>query len=215
MEKSTLKNLEKRIKMKLYSLAPQDCSGKVKWLLLEMGIPFEDVKLNYKNGDTKTEEYLKKHPLGQVPVLEDGDLTLIESYAIVAYLADKYPEKKMAPQANDLHARALYYQWLFFSKGSVEEFFARNFRLAKMTEEYRKDWGQHTIDKTQLVLKAIEKQLHDKEYILGNFTAVDVCLGYALDSEETLLNDFPLVKSYYKRLSERKACVESGIFSRN
>lgn len=211
--KNLTNNKEK--KMKLYSLAPQDCSGKVKWLLLEMGIPFEEVKLNYKNGDLKTEEYLKKHPLGQVPVLEDGDLTMIESYAIVAYLADKYPDKKMAPEAKNLAERASYYQWLFFSRNSVEEFLTRNFRLPKMNDEYRKDWGQYIIDKTQLVLKALEKQLAGKDYILGNFSAVDVCLGYAIESEEALLNDFPAIKSYLKRLSERKACIESGIFTKN
>lgn len=201
--------------MKLYTLAPQDCSGKVKWLLLEMGISFEEIRLDYKKGDLKTQEYLSKHPLRQVPVLEDGNLTLIESYAIVAYLADKYSEKKLAPAPEDLAARAEYYQWLFFARCSAEEFFSRHFRLSKMTDEYRKDWGQYIIDKTLLVFKAIEKQLQGKDYILGNFSAVDVCMGYALESEEALMNDFPVVQSYFNRLSERKACIDSAIFSKS
>lgn len=83
--------------MKLYSMVPQDCSGKVRWLLLELGVPFEEERLSYRAGDLKTESYLAKHPIGQVPVLEDGTQTVYESYAIVAYLADKYIDRGLAP----------------------------------------------------------------------------------------------------------------------
>ena len=203
--------------MKLYSMMPQDCSGKVRWLLFELKVPFEECKVSYKAGDLKAETYLAKHPLGQVPVLEDEDLTIYESHAIVAYLADKYIDSGFSPEHRNLEERALYYQWLFFSSNTAEAFFSRLQRLPRMNEDYNQEWGDYLRDKVQKSLFAIEKRLEGREYILGNFSAVDICLGCALDAivESPMSNDFPRIEAYYKRLSERDACQRSEIFERS
>jgi glutathione S-transferase len=203
--------------MKLYSMVPQDCSGKVRWLLLELGIAFEDVKVSYKAGDLKTESYLAKNPIGQVPVLEDGPVTMYESFAIVAYLADKYNDKKLSPDPKALDKRSAYYQWLFFCANTAEGFFTRLQNLPSTTTDYQAQWGTYTHDKVQKVMGAIEKQLQGKDYILGEFSAVDTCMGYAIDSviEESFVNDYPLTKAYYERLAKREACIKSEIFKRN
>lgn len=201
--------------MKLYYLAPQDCSGKVRWLLEEMNQPYEHVKLDWRKGELNTPEYLAKHPVGQVPVLEDGAVTLYESYAIVAYLADKVPG--FAPPASDTAARGLYYQWLFFSIDTAEDYFKRHFELPKRDEEYKKRWSEHIATSVQRTLGAIEKQLEGREFILGSFSAVDPCLAYSVDmlSETTMLNDYPRTHAWFERCKARPACVKSGIFSRD
>lgn len=203
--------------MKLYSFVPQDCSGKVRWLLLELGVSFQEQKISYKAGDTKTAEYLQKHPLGQVPVLEDGTLTLFESYAIVAYLADKYLDQGLAPDVKNMVQRGEYHKWMFFSSDSAGAFFSKYHKLSKMTDDYLKEWGDHVRSKTQMVLLTLEKQLAHQDYILGKFSAVDICLGYELDSmsEEGLFKDFPKVSAYFERLKNREACLRSEIFKRN
>lgn len=204
--------------MKLYSFVPQDCSGKVRWLLLELGVPFEDTRMNFKAGETKTPEYLAKHPLGQVPVLEDGDISIFESFAIVAYLADKFSDKGLAPSANDFAKRAEYYQWMFFTANSAENYFNKYQKLSKMTDEYRTQWEDHIRQKLQMVLGTIESQLGKTKkadgYLLGTFSAVDTCMGYALDSirEEPFFNDYPNIRDYYAKLAKRDACVKSEIF---
>ena len=202
--------------MKLYAMAPQDCSGKVRWLLLELGLPFENIYLSHKNGDFKTDAYLAKQPLGQVPVLEDGPVTMFESQAIVAYLADKYGDKGLAPDPKNFEQRASYYQWLAFSTNSADAFFGKFQRLSKMSEEYRNEWGPYIQAKTIKVMAAIENQLKGRDYILGSFSAVDCALGYSIDgiAEEKFLGDFPLTRAYYERLSKREACVKSEIFKR-
>ena len=200
--------------MKLYRMVSRDRSGQVNWFLNELGLPFETEELSYKDGDLDKEEYLAKHPLGQVPVLEDGDVRLFESYAIISYLADKYPEKEMAPPVTDLRARGEYYKWMFFASNSAASMFARNFRIEHSKDEYKEQWQPYLREKVLRVLGAIEAQLEGRDYILGKFSAVDPCLGYALwsVSEETYFNDFPRTREYFERLQKRDACIKSKVF---
>jgi glutathione S-transferase len=201
--------------IKLYYLAPQDCSGKVRWLLEEMNQPVESVKLDWRNGDLKSPAYLAKHPIGQVPLLEDGSVVLYESYAIVAYLADKFPG--FAPPVSNLPARGLYYQWLFFSVDTAADYFKRQMELPNRDEEYRKHWSDHINTSVQRTLGAVEAQLKGHDYILGAFSAVDPCLAYAIDmiSNTTLLKDYPGIQAWFERCQARPACIRSGIFDRS
>ena len=79
--------------------APNSRSVRALWLFNELGLPYE-LKI-YPLGDKsmRTPEYLKVHPLGRVPALEDGDLTIFESGAIVQYVLDKYGDGTMVPTA--------------------------------------------------------------------------------------------------------------------
>ncbi|MCR9203871.1 MAG: glutathione S-transferase family protein [Halobacteriovoraceae bacterium] len=203
--------------MKLYSMVPFDCSGKVNWLLNELGVDFELETLSWKNGDLASEKYLKMNPIGQIPVLEDSEtgVVMFESYAIVSYLADKYIEKGLAPDFSQSKERAAYYQWMQFSTSTAGSFFDRYFKLDVMTAEYKTDWEEYIRAKVQMVLKAIDNQLEGKEFILGNFSAVDVCLGDTLYtvSEESFFKDYPNVSHYFERLKKREAAIKSKIFS--
>ena len=64
--------------MKLYHI-PQSRSVRVRWMLEELGVPYETVQLSMTDGSLKTPEHLARHPHGAVPVLEDDGVTLIES----------------------------------------------------------------------------------------------------------------------------------------
>lgn len=203
-------------KPQLSFLSFNDCSGKVRWLLEELGVAYDDVQLSWKSGDLRTAAYLAKQPMGQVPVFEDGDVCLYESHAIVAYLADKHAEQKLAPDPKNLAERAAYYQWLFFTTNTAEDFFDRYFSLKQRTDDYKQQWETYIKDKVQMILGAIEKQLDGRDYILGAFSAVDPCMGNALDmvSEEPFLSDYPRTLAYYRRLAARPACKSSRIFER-
>ena len=104
--------------MKLYC-SPRSRSIRPRWLLEEIGAPCEVVNLDLTKGEHKTPEYMKIHPHGAVPALVDGDLAMFESAAICAYLADKFPEKQLAP-AVGTPARGLYYQWMVYSMATLE-----------------------------------------------------------------------------------------------
>src|SRR6476660_4344981 len=89
--------------MKLYEFGPTR-SLRVRWTLQELGVPFESVIVNLTAGEHLSPEFLKINPAAKLPVLIDGDNVITESVAIVLYLAEKYPEKKLAP--TDIRGRA-------------------------------------------------------------------------------------------------------------
>src|SRR4051812_46138318 len=96
---------------------PRTRSTRPRWLLEELGVPFELVRLTPP--DTRKPEHLAINPLGHVPVLQDGDFTLFESAAIALYLGEKFPEKKFLPPSGS-RERGEVYQWLFFGMTELE-----------------------------------------------------------------------------------------------
>src|SRR3954462_5794306 len=104
--------------IKLY-WSPRSRSISAIWLLEETGLPYERVLTDISIGEQKRPEYLAINPMGKVPGLQDGDAALGEAAAICAYIADRYPETKLAPDVTD-PLRAKYLQWLFFSPGCIE-----------------------------------------------------------------------------------------------
>lgn len=95
----------------------RDC--RPRWLLNELSIPYEHVRVELFAGGGKTPEHLAKHPLGKVPVVEDGDVCMWESGAATLFLAEKYGEGKLLPP-RDSAERARCYQWMFFAASSLE-----------------------------------------------------------------------------------------------
>ncbi len=104
--------------MKLY-WCPRSRSFSALWLMEEIGEPYERVLIDITTGAQKTPEYLAINPMGKVPALEDGDVTVAEASAICAYVAERHHDKNLAPPIGD-PLRAKYLQWLFFSPGCIE-----------------------------------------------------------------------------------------------
>lgn len=89
-------------------------------LLKVFEIPHETVHIDFQNGDHRTEEYLKIHPYGKVPALKHGNVTIVESGAIILYLADLFQEKMHTP-APETPERARLYEWLMFLQSTLEQ----------------------------------------------------------------------------------------------
>ena len=104
--------------MKLY-WSPRSRSFSALWLMEETGQPYERVLTDISTGAQKTPEYLAINPMGKVPALQDGEATLAEAAAICAYVAERYPQAKLAPPLGD-PLRAKYLYWLFFAPGCIE-----------------------------------------------------------------------------------------------
>ena len=95
---------------------PQSRGRIARWMLEETGQPYETVVLDY--GTTmKAPDYLAVNPMGKVPALKIGDTVVTEVPAILATLADAFPDAGLAPPPAE---RGAYYRWLFFAAGPLE-----------------------------------------------------------------------------------------------
>jgi glutathione S-transferase len=195
--------------MKLYH-APQSRSVRPRWLLEEIGVPYDLVRMNLQAGDTKRPEYLKINPNGAVPALQDGDLCLFESAAICLYLTDKFPEKRLAPPVGT-PARGLYYQWVQYAMNGLEppavDIFAHTMmrpegeRIAQVVNEAR--------PRLAAAVKVVDGALAGRDYLLGTeFSTADVMVGSTLAWAAMLgavSPEFANVAGYVARLGARPA----------
>jgi glutathione S-transferase len=189
--------------MKLYH-APGTSAFRCRWMLEELGAPYELVNLSLGSGEHKSPEYLKIHPLGSVPALVDGDRSFIESAAIVMHVADKDPEQRFAPPLGSPE-RGHYYQWILFAMTNLYSavhtpYLRYFFRNETATTEERDTLARHLAVTDELLLR--------QPYLVGEqFTAADVVFGGMLVWAEKcglLLGREPQ-SGYLERLKARPA----------
>ncbi len=194
--------------LKLY-YAARTRAVRPRWLLEEMGIPYELVRLNMAEVEKTHPQYVKLHPHGAVPTLQDGDLTLIESGAICQYLTEKFHDRMMAPLPGAPH-RALYLQWMFYCPATFEGPFTQLFQQTRglpenertpgLADKLRADFGE--------VLAFLERSLEGKQYLLGDeFSAADIMLGHSLLNAKRyeMLHNLPNLDRYLTTLAARPA----------
>lgn len=195
--------------MKLYYV-PQTRSARVRWMLEELGVPYELHRVDNKNRENDKPAYRALHPLGHVPVLVDGDVTIYESAAIVAWLADRWPEKKLAPPPADVKARAAYQQWMFFGMATVEPPVAQVWAHTRRRPEEKRVplLVEEARERFREVGEVLQRELATKPWILGEaFTAADIVVGGCVNWARSLamIDELPALKDYSKRLMERPA----------
>ena len=182
---------------------PQSRGRIVHWMMEELGEVYETVWLEY--GSTmKAPEYLAVNPMGKVPALRDGDTVVTESAAICAYLADRFPQRGLAPPHGD-PARAAYYRWLFFTAGPLEQATTAT-ALGWQVPEGRS--GMVGFGSLGATLDAVEAALRPGAHVCGaQFTAADVMLGSALGWGMMFgtIDKRPAFEAYVARLQQRDA----------
>jgi glutathione S-transferase len=191
--------------MKLYGFGPTR-SLRAMWALRELGIDFEFIPVNLVAGEAQTPEFLHLNPAGKLPVLVDGDVVLTESAAIVLYLAEKYPNRRLLP--SDLETRAQVYRWILFAMTELEQplwriarhsfIYPEDKRLPADIELAREDFRQ--------MAAVFERHMQGRNYIVGDtLTAADCVTAYLMDwaNESELLGDFPQLRAYLDRMYAR------------
>lgn len=186
---------------------PATRSTRPRWLLEELGVPYELVQLDPALGETKTAGYRDIHPLGHVPALRDGDQVLLESAAICMHLADRFPDKGLAPVPGTA-ARGRYYQWILFAMTTVEPPLVTIFENRTGRRAHPPEVLEATQGRLKEVAAVVETALGDAPFILGqDFSAADVVLGATLSwgLRMKVLDGFPRISAYAARLMERPA----------
>ncbi len=180
----------------------------VRWMLEEIGQPYRTEVLDY--GTTmKSPAYLAINPMGKVPALRHGDAVVTEAAAICAYLADAFPQAKLAPPPGD-RLRAPYYRWMFFGAGPLEASVTNKTFGFVVAPEREASVGYGTFDR---VMKVLEEAVSAGNYLVGDsFTAADLYLGSQIGFGLLFgtMEKRPAFTSYWQRLSGRRAYARAN-----
>jgi glutathione S-transferase len=179
----------------------------VRWMLEEVGHPYETMLLDY--GTTmKAPEYLAVNPMGKVPAIKHCDTVVTEGAAICAYLADAFPDAGLAPPPGNPR-RGPYYRWLFFAAGPVEAAVTAKSLGLLAPADKKMMAGYGSFDET---IDALERCIGSGSYICGEqFTAADVYVGSQIGWGMMFgsIDKRPTFKEYFGRISSRPAAVRA------
>ncbi len=194
--------------MKIY-YAPNTRAVRIVWLFEELGLPYELETFKLGDPAMRSAEYARVHPLGRVPALTDGDVTLYESGAIVEYILARHGNGRLVP-AVDLPEFPVYLQWLHYAEGMIMP--PVNTIVVETILLPAERRNQTNVDRaTKLLarmLGAVDAHLAGREYLAGEFSGADIMTGHAYTVAVKLgadIADKPHVGAYIERINARPA----------
>ena len=189
--------------------APNSRAGRIVWLLEELELEYDINKMAFNPKDLKSDEHRARHPLGRVPVLDDGDVRIYESGAIVEYVIERHKNGGLKPEVSEpLYPE--YLQWFHYCEGMVMPPVNTIVVQTLLLPPDRRD--ETVLGQAQrLLAKALEpvdESLAGRDYLIGAFSAADVMLGHACFMSNRLgcvSDEMANLKGYVERISERPA----------
>ena len=186
---------------------PQSRGRVIRWMLEEVGAPYETVVLGYM-ASMKGADYLAINPMGKVPAIRHGETVVTETAAICAYLADAFPDAGLAPPHGS-RLRGPYYRWLFFAAGPVEAAVTNKALKVEPTDEQRAFVGYGSFE---AAIDNLENALRPGPYICGDqFTAADLYVGSQIGFGMMFgsIDKRPSFEEYFGRLQARPAAIRA------
>ena len=182
-------------------------SVRILWLLEELGLPYELATVQF-SPPSPTTGFSQQTPLGKFPAIEDGDLRMFESGAILEYILERYGKGRLAP-APGTPARGLFLQWVHFAEATLFPplgVIAFN-TLFKPEAERIPAAVADARSMAATSLRVLERALDGKDYLLGaEFSGADIMMGYTLMTAQflgVLTDEYPNVRAYFARLQAR------------
>lgn len=184
-------------------------AGRVVWLLEELGLEYEVNNIPFTKEGLKSPEHRARHALGRVPVLEDGEVSIFESGAIIDYIMERYKNGGLKPSADDANF-PYYLQWYHYCEGMVMPPMNQIVVQTLLLPPDRRDEVLLVQAKTLLTktLIPVNENLKDKEYLIGNFSGADLMLGHACFMANRLgcvNGEMKNIIQYVERISNRPA----------
>ena len=189
--------------------APNSRAGRIVWLLEELELPYEINKMAFHPKDLKSDEHRARHPLGRVPVLDDGEVRIYESGAIVEYILERHKNGGLKPTV-DSSQYPDYLQWFHYCEGMVMPPINTIIVQTILLPPERKD--ETALGQAQrLLTKAltpVDLELTGQDYLIGEFSAADIMLGHSCYMANRLgcvPEEMYLLKAYLDRIEKRPA----------
>jgi glutathione S-transferase len=189
--------------------APNSRAGRIVWLLEELGLDYELNRMDFHPKDLKSDEHRRRHPLGRVPVLEDGEVSIYESGAIVEYVMARHGDGGLKP-AVEAPEFPEYLQWFHYCEGMVMPPMNTIVVHTMLLPPERRD--ETVLGQAQKLLSRavapVNSALEDREYLIGDFSAADIMLGHSMFMANRfgqVADEMANVKGYVARIEARPA----------
>ena len=195
--------------------APSSRAGRIVWLLEELGLEYTLNRMDFHPRSLKSDEHRARHPLGRVPVLDDDDVSLYESGAIVEYLIARHSDGALKP-AVDSPLFPQYLQWFHYVEGMIMPPVNIIVVQTLLLPPERQDKEVLRQAKSLLAkaLVPVDAALAGRDYIIGDFSAADIMLGHACYMSRRLLGglspELSCLDAYIDRIEQRPA-FQTGI----
>ena len=184
-------------------------AGRVVWLLEELGLEYEVNIMPFTKEGLKSAEHRSRHALGRVPVLEDGDISIFESGAIIDYVLERHKNGGLKP-SSDSSEFAFYLQWYHYCEGMVmppmNQIVVQTILLPPdRRDETVLNQAKNLLSKS---LAPVNENLADKDYLIGDFSAADLMLGHSCFMANRLgcvSEEMQNIKDYVARINARPA----------
>jgi glutathione S-transferase len=177
--------------------------------LEELELPYDINKMAFSQEDLKSEEHRARHPLGRVPVLDDGDVQIYESGAIVEYVLERHKNGGMKPSV-DSELYPQYLQWFHYCEGMVMPPVNTIVVQTVLLPPDRRD--ETALKQAQKLLgkalQPVNESLAGKDYLIGDFSGADIMLGHACFMSNRLgcvPDEMEHLKGYVGRVEARPA----------
>ncbi|TKW14443.1 hypothetical protein SEVIR_5G168700v4 [Setaria viridis] len=197
--------------MKLYGWVVSPWMARVLVCLEEAGAEYEVVPMSRSSGDHRRPEHLARNPFGEIPVLEDGDLTLYQSRAIARYILCKYKPELLGD--GSLKQSATVDVWVEVESHQLEPVLKTIVVHCIIGPYVGRERDQAAVDeslgKLRALLPVYEARLSACRYLAGDeVTAADLChfgfMRYFMATEYAgVVDEYPHVKGWWDALLAR------------
>ena len=189
--------------------APNSRAGRIVWLLEELELAYDINKMAFHPQDLKSDAHRARHPLGRVPVLDDGDVRIFESGAIVEYVLARHKNGGLRPAEAAVEFPD-YLQRFHYCEGMVMPPVNTIVVQTVLLPPDRRDETALAQAKRLLskALEPVNAALEGRDYLIGGFSAADIMLGHACFMSNRLGcvgDDMPHLKAYVERIASRPA----------
>ena len=192
--------------------APNSRAERILWLLEELELPYELNEMAFHPTDLKSDEHRARHPLGRIPVLDDGDIQIWESGAITEYIIEKYKNGGLKPDVqSELFQQ--YLHWFLYCEGMIMPPMNTIVVHTVLLPPDRRD--ETVLGQAQRLLtralEPINEALEGKDYLIGDFSGADIMLGhscYMSNRMGCVTDEMKNIKAYVERLSSRPAFLK-------
>lgn len=189
---------------------PTPNGRKISILLEELSVDYKAHPINIGEGEQKAPAFLEISPNNKIPAIVDHDngLKLMESGAIMIYLAEKYG--RFLPTEPLERARA--HEWLFWQMAGFGPMLGQTHQYAHYNSGKAEFAEQRFLAETKRLYSVLDKRLSGRDFIVDNYSIVDMaCWPWVsrYEWQRIDLADYPNIRKWYQRLAERPA-VQSG-----